>query len=184
MALDVAGLIVILLFFIRGYMKGIIVAAFSVLAILLGIVCALKLSQTLAAWMLEHGYATSGWAPLISYVVLFTVIVLVVRLIAKMIQKAVEGMMLGAVNKIAGGALYAFLGTVLWSSALWIGSRMHMIPQETIDASKTYTVLSAVAPWFFGVAGHLLPFAKDTFSNLQHFFDTVNQKIPGHVGAH
>lgn len=41
MALDVIGIILIVLFFIRGYMKGLIVALFSVLAILLGIVCVL-----------------------------------------------------------------------------------------------------------------------------------------------
>lgn len=184
MALDVIGIILILLFFIRGYSKGFIVAAFSVIAILLGILCALKLSQAFSSWLLEHGYIASGWAQVISYVVLFIGVVLVVRLIANLLQKAVEGMMLGVVNKLVGGILYAFLGAVLWSSLLWIGKQMHMITPETIAASKTYEWLSRLAPWFFDEAGKLLPFVKDTFSKLERFFDTVNQKIPDHVGAH
>ncbi len=184
MILDVIGIILILLFFIRGYIKGIILAAFSVLAILLGILCALKLSHTLAAWMLEKGYVSTGWVQILSYILLFIVVVLVVRLIAKLIEKAVEGMMLGIVNKILGGLLYAFLGAVFWSSLLWIGSHMHIIAPETIAASKTFSSLSRIAPWFFEQAGKMLPFAKDTFSNLEHFFDTVNQKIPEHVGTH
>ena len=184
MALDVIGIILIILFFIRGYTRGIIVALFSVLAILLGIIVALKLSHALAAWLLAKGYVTSGWAQLVSYVVLFVIVVLIVRLIARLIQKAVEGMMLGVVNKLIGGLLYAFLGAVFWSSLLWIGSRMHIITPETIAASKTYSWLSALAPWFFEQVGKLLPFAKDIFSNLEHFFDTVNQKLPEHVGAH
>jgi len=184
MALDVIGIILIILFFIRGYVKGFIVAAFSVLAILLGVLCALKLSQTFAVWMLEHGYISSGWAQVISYVVLFVAVVLIVHLIAKLIQKALEGMMLGMVNKLVGAVLYAFLGAVLWSSFLWIGARMNIITPETIAASKTYPVLSGLAPWFFEQAGKLLPFVKDTFDKLGHFFDTVNQKAQSNVGAH
>ena len=176
MALDVTGLIIILLFFVRGYSRGLIVAAFSVIAILLGLLCALKLSQSFAAWLLEKGYTTSAWAQLISYAVLFTGVVLAVRLIAKMLQKAVEGMMLGTVNKLAGGILYAFAGTLLWSSLLWIGGRMNLFSPELIAASRTYSWLSALAPWFFSVAGNLLPFAKNVFADLQHFFDAVGKK--------
>lgn len=183
MALDVTGLIIILLFFIRGYMKGFIVAAFSVLAILLGFLCALKLSGAFAAWLLERGYTSSGWAPVISYAVLFIGVVLIVRLIARLIEKALEGLMLGLVNKLAGGLLYAFLGMVLWSSFLWIGSRMNLISPVTIAASKTYGWLTGVAPWFCEKAGALLPFVKDGFDKLEHFFDTVN-KQPADVGAH
>ena len=184
MVLDVIGIILIILFFIRGYTRGIIVAAFSVIAILLGILCALKLSQSFASWMLAKGYISSGWAQVISYIVLFIVVVLIVRLIAKLLQKAVEGMMLGVVNKLIGGLLYAFLGAVLWSSLLWIGTKMNMITPETIASSKTYHIIAGLAPWFFEMAGKLLPFVKDTFSNLEHFFDTVNQKIPANVGTH
>ena len=176
MALDITGLIIILLFFIRGYTRGIIVAVFSVVAILLGILCALKLSQSLATWLLLKGYTTVGWAPMLSYVILFTGVVLLVRLIAKMLQKAVEGIMLGMVNKLAGGILYAFLGAVVYSSVLWIGGRMNMFSPELIAASKTYPWLSQLAPWFFSVAGYLLPFAKHVFENLQHFFDAVGKK--------
>ncbi len=184
MMLDVVGIILILLFFIRGYLKGIIVAAFSVLAILLGLLCALKLSQSLSSWLLDKGYVTSGWVQIVSYVVLFLGVFLLVRLLAKLLQRTVEGMMLGVINKLIGGLLYAFLGAVLWSSLLWISSRMHIISPETIAASKTYSWLSQLAPWFFEQAGKLLPFVKDTFGKLEHFFDTLNHKAAADVGTH
>jgi membrane protein required for colicin V production len=176
MILDVIGIILILLFFIRGYMKGFILAAFSVLAILLGLLCALKLSQTFAAWMLARGYVSSGWVQVVSYVLLFIMVVIVVRLIGKLIEKAVETLMLGLINRLIGGLLYAFLGAVFWSSLLWIGNRMRIITPETIAASHTYPWLSRLAPWFFEQAGRFLPFAKDTFNKLEHFFDSINQK--------
>ncbi len=126
----------------------------------------------------------SGWAQLVSYMILFVLVVLIVRLVASLIQKSVDAIMLGTINRLIGGVLYAFLGAVLWSSFLWIGGHMGLVGPETIAASKTYPYLSALAPWFFEQVARLLPFAKDTFSNLEHFFDTVNQKLPGHVGAH
>ena len=184
MAIDVIGIILLILFFIRGYYRGFIVAAFSVLAILLGVLCALKLSQSLAAWLLAKGYVTSGWVQVVSYVLLFVAVVLVVHLIAKLLQKAVEGLMLGIINRLAGALLYLFLGAILWSSFLWIGGRMNIIGPETINASKTYPFFSKLAPWFFDLAGRLLPFVKDTFIKLEHFFDAVNQKTPGNVGTH
>jgi membrane protein required for colicin V production len=184
MALDITGIILILLFFIRGYMRGFILAAFSVIAILLGILCALKLSQSFAAWMLAKGYITSGWAQVISYILLFIAVVIIVRLVGKLIQKAIEGMMLGFANRIIGAILYTFLGVIFWSSLLWIGTKMNIITPELIAASKTYHWLYGIAPWFFEQAGKLLPFVKDTFANLEHFFPTINNKLPDHVGAH
>lgn len=183
MGLDVAGIIIILVFFIRGYIKGLVLAIFSVVAILLGVLCALKLSQSFASWLLANGYASTPWAQVVSYIVLFIGVVLLVRLIGKMTEKALEGMLLGTVNKLLGGLLYAFLGAVVWSSLLWIGARAHIIPEKTIRDSVTYSSLSLLAPWFFDVAGSLLPFAKDTFAKLGHFFDTLNAQSHD-VGTH
>ncbi len=182
MALDITGIIIILLFFIRGYMKGIIMAAFSVIAILLGLLVALKLSQSFATWLLVNDYIASGWAQVISYVVLFIGVVLIVRMLAKLLQKAIEGLMLGIFNKLAGGIVYAFLGAVIWSSLLWIGARVFVITPESIAESKTYAWLSMLAPWFFEQAGKLIPYVQDTFSKLEYFFNTINGQ-PADVGT-
>jgi membrane protein required for colicin V production len=181
MMLDFIGLALIVLFFIRGYMKGIIVAVFSVLAILLGVVCALKLSHLLASYLLEKGWVTSGWGQLISYIILFVGVILIVRLIAKAIENAIGGMP-GVLNKIIGCILYAALAIVVWSSILWLCNRMHLLTPEGIASSKTYHYISPIAPWVFEQVGKLLPFAKDTFHDLQRFFEKVDQTLPDHVG--
>ncbi|WP_345081084.1 CvpA family protein [Nemorincola caseinilytica] len=183
MPIDIVTLIVLVLFFVRGYMKGLVMAAFSVVAILLGLLVALKLSQSFAAWLLAHDYISTGWAQVASYIILFIVVVLLVRLVGNIIEKALEGMMLGTVNKLAGGLLYTFMGAVLWSSLLWLGARVHLFSAETIAASRSYPWLSELAPWFFRQAGRLMPFVQDTFTQLGHFFDTINAK-PEDVGTH
>lgn len=181
MVLDIIGIALVILFFIRGYMKGIIVAVFSVLAILLGVVCSLKLSEKLATWLLEKGFMSAGWAQLISYVLLFIVVVILVRLIAKAFETSAKAMMMGWVNSSIGGFLYAFMAAIIWSSFVWLATEMHLFSEETIAASKTYQYVAPLAPWVFEKIGNLWPMAKDIFANLQTFFDNVKPELPGHV---
>lgn len=182
MVLDIIGIAFIILFFIRGYMKGFIIAAFSVLAILLGIICSLKLSHTLADFLLRKGWVTSGWSQVISYIVLFVGVVLLVRTIANIIEASLKLAMLGFVNRLAGGLLYVFLAAVVWSTFLWIFNQLHAFTPETLAASKTYKWFSPVAPWVFEHIGKVWPFAKNIFTDLQHFFGSINQQLPDHVG--
>jgi membrane protein required for colicin V production len=181
--LDFIGLTIIIIFFIRGYMKGIVIALFSVLAVILGVICALKLSGWLGQWLLEKGWASSGWVSLISYAILFVAVLLLVRLVARAIETTLQLVMLGWINGIVGGLLYAFLAAIIWSSVLWLCNQMHLLSPETKAYSKTYSYVEPLAPWAFDKVGKLLPFAKDVFSDLQQFFDDLNRTLPEHVGA-
>ncbi|MFA6150682.1 MAG: CvpA family protein [Chitinophagaceae bacterium] len=184
MTIDIIALILLILLFVRGYKKGIIVALCSVIAVLLGLTCALALSAKLAVYMQDKGYASSAWAPILSYVILFIGVVWLVRLLAKLIDGFTSTILLGWVNKSIGGILYAALGMVIYSSLLWLANYAHLISPETIVASKTYKHLEPIAPWTFEHMGKVLPFAKDSFTDMREFFDGVNQKLPEHVGTH
>lgn len=175
MAIDVIGIILIVLFFIRGYMKGIIVAVFSLLAIILGIICALKLSEWLAQWMLEKGWITNGWGQVLSYLILFFGVVLLVRIVAKAIEGSARLAMLGMVNGLIGGVVYALMAAIVWSCMLWVGSQTGLIKPEMIAQSKTYSYISPLAPWVFDHVGDVLPFAKDVFKDLSGFFDKLGK---------
>lgn len=181
MVLDFIAITLIVIFFIRGYMKGIIVAAFSVLAIILGIICSLKLSERLATYLFEQGYVTSGWAQIVSYIILFTGVVLLVRLIAKAMQSAMEAVMLGWVNKGLGGLFYAFVAIVSWSTLLWLGNEIKFIKPEQKEASRTYEYIAPVAPYIATQTGTFWPMAKDVFADLQLFFENVNEQLPQDV---
>lgn len=180
MILDIIGVILIIIFFVRGYMKGIIVAAFSVLAIILGIILSLRLSEKLASFLLEEKIITSGWVQPLSYIVIFIGVVLIVRLIAKAIETSLEVAMLGWANRLIGGLLYAFLIAMVWSSLLWIGERTQAIKPETITTSITYPYFSKLAPWVVTHMGAILPTAKNLFADLEAFFTKANS----YVGTH
>jgi membrane protein required for colicin V production len=183
MILDIIGIAFIVLFFIRGYMKGIIVAAFSLIGVILGIICALKFSHSLARYFFQKGIITSGSGQFVSYLIIFIGIVLLVRMAAKAIETFLKAILLGMVNKITGGVLYAFIAALTWSVVLWISNQMHLITPETIAESKTYTYFAQLAPWVMEHIAKLWPFAKNLFADLEKFFIEVNKKLPQHVGA-
>jgi len=181
--LDILGILLLMLSFFRGYRKGLIVALFSVLGVVLGMLAALKLSAAFASYLLEHNWVTSAWAQIIAYLVLFIGVLWLIRLGARLIESAVKAVMLGLLNRLCGGILYIFIGATIWSSLLWIANKAHIISPELITASDTYAFFEPLAPWVFGHIGAVLPFARDIFSDLGHFFDGVNKHIPGHVGT-
>ena len=169
MSLDIIGILFVVFYFIRGYSKGLIVSVFSMLSLLLGIVVAMSLSHPFSEWMISKDLLAPGRARLVAYIVLFVVVVVLVRVLANILQHTAKSLMLGGVNMFLGGFFYAFLGAVLWSIILWIGVRVHFISQSNIAASKTYGMVSNLAPWFFNSASKVLPFAADAYSNFDNF---------------
>ncbi|NDC40775.1 MAG: CvpA family protein [Chitinophagia bacterium] len=128
MAIDVAALIVLSLSFMKGYSRGAVVALFSVVALLLGVICSLTLAKKVATWMLANGYTTATWAPVVSYLLLFVLVVLGVRLLAKTIQKLLETLMLGQLNRVAGGLLYMLAAAIAFMRSLPAGwARIHWL---------------------------------------------------------
>ena len=184
MIIDIVTITLILLFFIRGWRKGVIVALFSLLAVVAGIICALKLSGVFAAYLFSKGWVTSGWAQIIAYVLLFIGVIWLVRLGAKIIQRSVEAVMLGFINRLAGGLFYSLLMAIIVSACLWLANQVHAISPETIAVSKTFSYILPLAPWVFAHIGAVLPFVRTIFADLQHFFEGVNQHLPQHVGTH
>ena len=178
MIIDAIFLICLLIFVIRGYSKGVVVALFSVLAIILGVIGALKLSGTLASLLFQDGEKGGRWVPFVSYIIVFFLIVWLVRLGAKLIQKSFEAVALGWVNRLTGALLYAFLISFVFSSVLWLFNQMGIIKPETISDSYVYETIEPLAPKVFSLIGTVLPFAKHIFEDLSGFFDNVNQKLP------
>jgi membrane protein required for colicin V production len=182
--LDIAGIALIVLLFIRGYRKGFIVAVFSMLAVLLGIVCALKLSHRLAEFLAVNNIITASWGLVVSYLVLFLGALWLVRLGADFIERTLKALALGFVNKLSGGILYAASGVILWSACIWLANQAHFFSPELLTYSRTYPYFVPIAPWAFDGIGTILPLAKDLFSDLERFFSGINHKLPGHVGTH
>lgn len=175
MFIDVIFLLLMLLACIKGVSKGFIVALFSVAGFIIGIAAALKLSAVVATKLGGTFNSTGKWLPVLSFLLVFIAVVILVKLGASLVQKSVELIMLGWLNRLAGVLLYALLYSMLFSVFLFYVIQLHLISNEAVAASKTYTFIQPLAPKLINAMGSILPWFKDVFGQLQHFFE----QLPG-----
>ncbi|TMI85949.1 MAG: CvpA family protein, partial [Bacteroidetes bacterium] len=109
MILDIIVAVIIILAVIKGYRQGLIVALFSLVAFVIGLAAAIKLSVVAADYIGKAVKISDKWLPVISFAVVFLIVVLLVRFGAKFIQKTVELAMLGWANRVGGVLLYGVL---------------------------------------------------------------------------
>ncbi len=177
MTLDIFFVILMVLGIYKGYSRGFVVALFSILAFIAGIAAAMKLSATVANYLGNNEVIGKQWLPVLSFLLVFIVVVLLVRLGASVIEKTMQLAMLGWVNKIAGIILYIVLYIVLLSVVIFYAIQVKLINDETLAASATWPYVQPWGPWAMNGLGRLLPFFKDMFAELQHFFENISHKI-------
>jgi len=176
MLIDIVFLMLMVIAIFKGFSRGLIVALFSMLAYIVGIAAAIKLSVVVANRLKEHITLSNQWLPILSFALVFIVVVILVRLGAKLIEKTFQVALLGWVNRLGGILLFVVLYTVLFSIVLFYAHQVNFVKPETIAASKTYDY---IAPWGSKVIdgfGKLIPAFKDMFSELESFFDSLAKK--------
>ncbi|MFY0253306.1 CvpA family protein [Chitinophaga sp. 30R24] len=177
MPIDIIFAIIIVFALYRGYTRGLIVALFSFLAVMLGLAAALKLSAVTALYVQQHWDFHSRWLPVFSFLFPFMGVVLVVRLGASILQRLVEAVMLGWLNKLGGILLYSVIFIIIYSVMLWIANQVYWLSPETKLQSVVYPYIEHIGPWALDHMAYVIPIFKDTFSQLQAFFEKAAQHI-------
>ncbi len=183
MIIDIIYFVVLIIFMIRGYNKGIIVALFSALAIILGVLAALKLSKTVASLLFSDSdsLVIARWTPLLIYVLIFFVVLWTVRFVASFMQRSFEMLAMGWLNRLAGALLFGFIASFVLSSLLWLFNQMHLLREEVRESSYIFPLIEPLAPKVCTLIGQVLPFAQSLFEDLSYFFERVNENLNQHV---
>lgn len=143
----------------KGFTKGLIIEAASLLAFGLGVLGGIHFSDFSANKISEWFNWESPYLPIISFAITFLIIVIVVYFFAKLIQRMVEGMALGAINKI-GGALFGSLKFALVMSVVIfilnaVEKSYPVVSFEAKNESLLYEPIGKIAPL-------LIPTLKDS----------------------
>lgn len=161
----------------KGYSKGFILAAFSIIGFFIGLAAALKLSAVVTGYLEPHAQGFSKWLPVISFILVFITVVLLVNLGARVIRKTIRIATLGWLDRILGIALYVVYYAILFSVLLFFAGKMSLVGEETIAHSRVYPWAAPWAPALFERLGTILPFLKDMFQELQEFFGQIGSQI-------
>lgn len=178
MIIDIVLLVMLVMAVIKGLQRGIIVAVFSLIGLIVGIAAALKLSVLVAGWLEDSTNISSRWLPAVSFLLVFVVVVFLIRLMANLIEASVELALLGWVNKIGGALLYMIIYTLSFSVLLFFLVQLKLISEKTIAESVTYSYVEPWGPVVINGIGKIIPLFKDMFAELENFFGKLAQKIP------
>ena len=168
--IDIVFLVLVIIAIVKGIQRGFIVAIFSIVAIIIGLAAALKLSTVAAEYLKDSVNISARWLPIVSFILVFLVVVLLVRLGANLLQKTVEIAFLGWLNRLLGALLYVVLYTIVFSVVLFFAEQVHLINNETITNSRVYSWVKPIGPYVIDGIGRIVPFFQDMFSELKAFF--------------
>jgi membrane protein required for colicin V production len=175
--LDIIFAIIIVVACIKGYQKGLIIALFSIIAFIIGLAAALKLSSVMAGYLGSSTTISNKWLPFVSFIVVFFAVVLLVRWGGKLIEKTFQMALLGWVNRLGGIVFYAALYIIIFSVFLFYAEKIHLIEPATIQSSISYNFVQPWGPIVIDNFGKVIPIFKNTFSDLEAFFDSMGNKI-------
>ena len=177
MLIDLIFAVAIILAIIKGFRRGFIIAIFSVIAFIVGLAAALKLSAAVAEYLKSSVNISAKWLPFLAFAVVFFVVVLLVRLGAKLIEKTFQVALLGWVNRIAGILLFAVLYLIILSIFIFYAERLQLLQPAVIENSLTYHFIQPWGPKVMDNFGKIIPVFKDMFTELGDFFNSLSNKI-------
>jgi membrane protein required for colicin V production len=177
MLIDLIFAVFMVMAIIKGYRKGLIIAIFSMIAFVIGLAAALKLSTAVAAYLKDSISISSRWLPFIAFAVVFFIVVILVRIGGKLIEKALQLVLLGWLNRIGGIIIYVILYIIILSIFLFFAVKLHLIRPSTIASSQTYDFIQPWGPRVIDGFGKIIPLFKDMFSELEGFFTAISNKI-------
>ena len=161
----------------KGYTKGLIIAVFSLLALIIGLTAAVKFSEIVANYLGSSVNVSEKWLPFISFILVFLMVVFLIRLGAKMIEKTVQLAMMGWLNRLGGIVFYALIYIIALSILLFYAVQLNILKPDTLNNSKTYEFIAPVGPWVIEGFGKIIPVFENMFDSLNDFFDGVKENV-------
>ena len=174
MWIDIVFLGLIILAFVKGMRKGIIMAVFSFAGWFIGIAAALKLSALVASYLQHHTGIDARWLPLLAFILVFATVVLLVQLAGKAVESLFDISLIGWVNRLGGALLYTAMYSLAFSIILFYLEKMNMLAPTTVEESRTYAMIGGLGPSVIEALGTVIPFFKNTFHDLELFFESMS----------
>jgi membrane protein required for colicin V production len=176
MIIDILFGILLLMAVIKGWRRGLVVAVFSVIAIIVGIAAAMKLSTVVADYLKDSTNVSVQWLPFLSFAIVFIGVILLIRWGANLIEASLEVTLLGWVNRLGGILLYMVVYTLAFSVLLFFTTQLKLLNENTITQSVTYSKVQPLGPLVIDTFGRLVPWFKDMFTELEAFFAHIAQQ--------
>ena len=141
--LDIVIIVLVFVFGVAGWRKGIILEAATLLGLGLGLYGAFHFSDYTAQELVHWVEINPKYLGVISFVVTFLVVALVVNLIGKLLSKVVKNLNLGFIDRIGGFVVGVAKGILLCSLMVMLLNVLDLRGIVKDDVKKS----SVLYPW-------------------------------------
>jgi membrane protein required for colicin V production len=171
-SIDLFLLIPVAFAVIRGYRKGIILEAFSFFALVIALIASIKLTSRVMLLVSGHLHGAI-FVPFIGYAIVFIGVYLLVTMLGNAFDKAINFIMLGPVNKLAGSVFCLIKVVFMISLFFWLGDRVSLLSGETRQQSFFYSHFHGFAPYVINKVSPALPYMHHALAGVENFFDKI-----------
>jgi membrane protein required for colicin V production len=176
MVLDIVYALILLLAMVHGYRKGIIHSIVSLIALIVGLLAAVRFSE-LAAVYIDKWFNISGkYLPLIAFIAVFIGLYLLFRLLEQALEGFFKLIKLNFINQLVGALIWGLVWTMLYSTILFYLNNMGLFSDELKNDSVTYEKILPIAPDTFELIGKVIPPVKNTYNSLDAWFEELHNK--------
>ncbi len=176
MVLDIVVALVIAYGFYKGFKSGLIKTVFSVLALLIGIVAALKLSPLVINLLDSIIHVNPAITFLAGFVITFLIVMGLINYIGKKLENVAESAQVGGINKILGGFGLGLFYAVLLSYAIYFMSKINLVTETQKQQSHTYAYLEPLPEWSQKAGKAVEPIFSDFWNKMLETMDKVKDK--------
>jgi membrane protein required for colicin V production len=145
MLIDILFLGMMAIAIFKGIRNGLIVAIFSIVGWILGIIAAFKFADVAAGYLQGSVNLSPRILYILSFIIVFLLVMLLVNLGAKLVEKTVELALLGWVNRLGGIFFYVLLYALIFSVMIYFAERVKLISEQTIATSRVYPWVKPIA---------------------------------------
>jgi len=149
--LDVALVIVLFVFALRGYWRGFFRESFGVLAVIAGLAAALQLAGLGALWLQERAALPAPIQNGAAFVGIFVIVYAIVNCIGVLLDRLTGASRLRVLQRLAGAVLGVAKGAAVLAAALLL---LHLLP--IVPAADTHIMGSVIARPLVGAAADVL----------------------------
>lgn len=137
----------------RGFTKGLIISAASLLALILGVYITIHFSSYFSGYFNNWVHPDPKHLKLLSFALTFVIVVIIVRLIGWLLDKFIKAVALGFVNRLLGVLFnllkWVFILSVLISIIESGESSKYLLNEQVKNESVLYKPVSSLAPLIF-----------------------------------
>lgn len=178
--LDIIIGIVLLLFAFAGLRKGLIIEAFYLASIIIGLYGAMFFSDAMSNWLAEVINVEPQYLALVAFILTFILFIVLIRFVGRIISGLVEAIHLGFIDKIGGFIFGIVKGALLLSILIMVLNIFNIsdaINNDTRKNSVLYPRIENIANTLYSNHEIIEDSMQKSFNKGMDFFEDGLDKV-------